>query len=77
MKNFDFLSLSNIDGIGETQIKSIKNFFSDKINLKVVISLFSIMNIKDILQSKNGKLKNKTFMFTGKLNKFSRTEANP
>ncbi len=74
-KKFDFLSLGNIDGIGETQIKSIKNFFSDKINLKVVISLFSIMNIKDILQSKNGKLKNKTFMFTGKLNKFSRAEA--
>ena len=74
-KKFDFLSLGNIDGIGETQIKSIKNFFSDKINLKIVISLFSIMNIKDILQSKNGKLKNKTFMFTGKLNKFSRAEA--
>ncbi len=74
-KKFDFLSLSNIDGIGETQIKSIKNFFSDQINLKVVKSLISMMIIKDILQSKKGKLKNKTFMFTGKLNKFSRAEA--
>ncbi len=72
---FDFLSLGNIDGIGETQIKSIKNFFSDKINLKVISNLIYIMNIKDISQSKKGKLKNKTFMFTGKLNKFSRAEA--
>ena len=74
-KKFDFFSLGNIDGIGETQIKSINNFFSDKINLKVMSNLFSIMNIKDILQSKKGKLKNKTFMFTGKLNNFSRAEA--
>ena len=33
------------------------------------------MNIKDILQNKRGKLKNKTFLFTGKLNNFSRAEA--
>ena len=31
-KNFD--DLLNIDGIGETQINSIKNFFSNKTNLK-------------------------------------------
>jgi len=74
-KNFDFSSLSNIDGIGETQIKSIKSFFSDQVNLKVISSLFSSMNIKDILQNKSGKLKNKTFLFTGKLNNFSRAEA--
>ncbi len=74
-KSSDFLSLGNIDGIGETQIKSIKNFFSDQVNLKVISNLVSTMNIKAVLQSKNGKLKNKTFMFTGKLNNFSRAEA--
>ncbi len=74
-KNFDFFSLSNIDGIGETQIKSIKNFFSNQVNLKVISSLVSKMKINDILQSKKGKLKNKTFLFTGKLNNFSRAEA--
>ena len=74
-KNFDFSSLSNIDGIGETQITSIKKFFFDQINLKVVNSLISIMNIKNVLQNKKGKLKNKTFMFTGKLSNFSRAEA--
>ncbi len=75
MKNFDFLSLSNIDGIGETQIKSIKNFFSDQINLKVISNLLSTMNIREILQIKKGKLKNKTFLFTGKLKNLSRAEA--
>ena len=74
-KNFNFTSLGNIDGIGETQIISLKKFFSDQINLKVVNYLISIMNIKNISQSKKGKLNNKTFMFTGKLANFSRAEA--
>jgi DNA ligase (NAD+) len=33
-KNFD--ELLDIDGIGETQIKSLKNFFSNKENLNVL-----------------------------------------
>ena len=74
-KNFDFTSLTNIDGIGDTQIVSLKKFFSDQINLKVVLQLSSIMNIKNVLQNKQGKLNNKTFMFTGKLANFSRAEA--
>ena len=74
-KNFNFTSLANIDGIGETQIISLKRFFSDQINLKVVNYLISIMNIKNISQSTKGKLNNKTFMFTGKLTNFSRAEA--
>ena len=74
-KNFDFTSLTNIDGIGDTQIISLKKFFSDQINLKIVLQLSSIMNIKNVLQNKQGKLNNKTFMFTGKLANFSRAEA--
>ena len=74
-KNFDFTSLTNIDGIGDTQIVSLKKFFSDQINLKVVLQLTSIMNIKNVQQNKQGKLNNKTFMFTGKLANFSRAEA--
>ena len=31
----EFNDLLNIDGIGDTQINSIKNFFSNKTNLKV------------------------------------------
>ena len=74
-KNFKFDLLSNIDGIGETQINSLKKFFSDEININVIKKLVSEMNINDIKQSKEGKLKNKTFMFTGKLKKISRAEA--
>ena len=68
--------LLNIDGIGETQINSIKNFFSNKINLGVLKELKKILNIKvKSTEKKNGLLKNKTFMLTGKLNGISRAEA--
>ena len=74
-ENFNFSLLSNIDGIGETQINSIKKFFLDQININVVQQLVYEMNIRDSKQSNEGKLKNKTFMFTGKLTKVSRAEA--
>jgi DNA ligase (NAD+) len=64
-----------IDGIGETQIVSLKNFFSNKKNLDILIELNKILDIKNQIVSKNGILKNKTFMFTGKLNGISRAEA--
>ncbi len=73
--NFDYSSLSNIDGIGETQIKSLKNFFSNTINIKEVVKLVKIMKIIPIKINKKGKLNNKTFMFTGKLKNISRAEA--
>ena len=64
-----------IDGIGETQIVSLKNFFSNKKNLDILIELNKILDIKNQIVSKNGILKNKSFMFTGKLNGISRAEA--
>ena len=68
--------LSNIDGIGETQIKSIKNFFTNKTNLNVVYELDEILSIEDNKEfEKNGPLRNKTFMLTGKLEGISRAEA--
>ena len=68
--------LLNIDGIGETQINSIKNFFSNQTNKKVLNELVKILSIKDSLEvKKNGLLKNKTFMLTGKLSGMSRAEA--
>ena len=69
-------TLSNIDGIGETQIKSIKTFFFNKINISVLENLSKIMKISNSLPSKtDGIFKNKTFMFTGKLRDISRAEA--
>ena len=67
--------LINIDGIGETQIKSLEKFFQNKTNIKVVEKLSEILKIKDREINKEGKLKNKSFMFTGKLQNISRAEA--
>ena len=65
----------NIDGIGETQVNSIKNFFSNKINIDVLNQLEIILEIKEAEEeNKYGKLKNKTFMITGKLRNISRAE---
>ena len=74
-KNFNFSSLAILDGIGETQISSLKNFFSDQINLNLFRKLILILNIRNVAQNTKGKLINKTFMFTGKLSNISRAEA--
>ena len=75
-KSKDTNMLSNIDGIGETQIKSIKNFFSNKINLEVLSELKKIIDIVNAESINSmGILKNKTFMLTGKLKGISRAEA--
>ena len=73
-KNID--NLSNIDGIGPTQIQSIKNFFLNKTNLNVLFELNKKLSITSVNQiDSNGLLKNKTFMLTGKLDGISRAEA--
>ena len=73
-KNID--KLSNIDGIGPTQIQSIKNFFLNKTNLNVLSELNKNLSITNIIAVNNdGLLKNKTFMLTGKLDTISRAEA--
>ena len=75
-KNKNFKELLNIDGIGETQINSIKNFFSNATNLKVIKELLKILNIQNAVEIKvDGLLANKSFMFTGKLDGMSRAEA--
>ena len=68
----DFL---NIDGIGETQVNSLKNFFSIKFNINILEDLKNILNVESKKINDNGILLNKTFMFTGKLNGISRAEA--
>ena len=69
-------NLSNIDGIGPTQVHSIKKFFSNKTNLNVLFELNENLIIKNLVEIDNeGLLKNKTFMLTGKLKGISRAEA--
>ncbi|ARJ48217.1 NAD-dependent DNA ligase LigA [Candidatus Pelagibacter sp. RS39] len=75
-KKSNFDDLMNIDGIGETQINSIKNFFNNETNLKVLKNLNELLEVKDVEKPKvGGPLSNKTFMFTGKLSNMSRSEA--
>ena len=75
-KNKNFNDLLNIDGIGETQLNSIKVFFNNKENLNILNELEKILIIRDaIIKDKNGLLKDKTFMLTGKLDGISRAEA--
>ena len=71
----DYEDLLNIDGIGETQVNSIKSFFSNEVNLKVLNELEKVLMVKNVIQnSEDGLLKNKTFLVTGKLNGISRAE---
>ena len=72
-KNYD--DLLNIDGIGETQINSIKSFFANKTNLNILNELKKILVIDNAVnKKKDGILKNKSFLVTGKLNGISRAE---
>ena len=74
-KQIDYDDMLNIDGIGETQVSSIKSFFSNEDNKKVLNELKNVLSIKDAVQNlDNGLFKNKTFLVTGKLNGISRAE---
>ena len=71
MKNLD-----DLDGIGETQIKSVEDFFSNKKNAEIIQKLINSLIIKDYEKKiKSGKLSNKNIMFTGGFKKMSRSEA--
>ena len=75
-KNKRYYDLLNIDGIGETQVNSIKNFFLNKTNLEVLDKLENILTVKNAeIKKQNGPLKNQNFLITGKLDGISRAEA--
>ena len=77
LKNQKYIQeLINIDGIGDTQINSLKMFFNEKVNLNVILNLSRSLDIQGFKESNSsGKLKGQVFMFTGKLNNISRAEA--
>jgi DNA ligase (NAD+) len=75
LTNNKYDELINIDGIGETQVTSIKNFFLHKTNIKVLNELGKILTINNaVYKKKIGLLKDKTFLVTGRLNGISRAE---
>ena len=67
--------LLELDGIGETQVKSLETFFSNSSNLNTVSSLIKELNVIDFKTSKSGIFYGKTIMFTGGLSRMSRAEA--
>ena len=70
------INLVDLDGIGETQVDSIDNFFSNERNTQISKNLIDELKIQNI-KAKNtkGKFSNKKIMFTGGLQNMSRSEA--
>ena len=75
IKQNNFDKFLTIDGIGETQVSSLKSFFLNQANINIIIDLKKVLDIESPNLNKNGALRNKTFMFTGKLDGMSRAEA--
>ncbi len=70
------VKLVELDGIGETQIESIDNFFSSETNTRIIKSLINKLNIKNFnIKINDGKFSNKKLMFTGGFKNISRSEA--
>ena len=68
--------LADLDGIGQTQIYSIDNFFLNQANIRIIKNLIKKLNVKNYSSQKiNGKFSNKKIMFTGGFQNMSRSEA--
>tara|TARA_B110000259_G_scaffold184546_1_gene231819 strand:- start:2458 stop:4497 length:2040 start_codon:yes stop_codon:yes gene_type:complete len=69
-------NINELDGIGLAQLKSLEEYFSSKSNSEIILSLIKHLTIEDSkILNKDGKLGNKTIMFTGGFEKISRSEA--
>ena len=70
------VNLVDLDGIGETQVYSIDNFFSNLTNTRITKDLIDKLIIKnDVVKNNYGKFSNKKLMFTGGFKNMSRSEA--
>ena len=67
--------LQNIDGIGLSQIDSLKKFFLKKQNLIIVSNLINLIDIQDYkITSRKTHLTGKSIVFTGTFKNKSRSE---
>jgi len=69
-------NIAELDGIGNAQLKSLEEFFSNNSNSKIILSIIKYLKIENSkILNKNGKLNGKTIMFTGGFERISRSEA--
>ena len=69
-------SIDELNGIGLAQLKSLEEFFHNKSNGSIILSLINYLKIENSkILNKNGKLSSKTVMFTGGFERISRSEA--
>ena len=68
-------NLKDLDVIGETQIISINNFFTNITNTKITKELIKELDIKNYTTPKLDGKPNKKLMFTGGFKNISRSEA--
>ena len=75
-KNQKYLSeLQSIDGIGNSQTESLKKFFSNDKNLKIVSELIDLLNVENYRHlNKTTPISGKSIMFTGGFEDRSRSE---
>ena len=75
-KEKKLIYLADLDGIGETQVRSIDNFFLNHTNTRITEELMNKLNVKNYsIQNIDGKFSNKKLMFTGGFKNMSRSEA--
>ncbi|MDR0483836.1 MAG: NAD-dependent DNA ligase LigA [Alphaproteobacteria bacterium] len=73
-----FAEQVNINGLGESILKDLVNYFKSQKNLEVITKLQAHITVQDYTESNinsGGILFEKTILFTGSLSKFSRNEA--
>ena len=71
-----FTALVDIDGLGDAVANSLADFFAEEHNLSVVEGLLAELNVQDAEVVESGSpVTGKTVVFTGKLEKMSRSEA--
>lgn len=70
LRKADIDELTEIDEIGPILAKSIKDYFSDKKNIKIVDDLLDEVSIKKIKKKGNLKLDGMTFVITGSLENY-------
>jgi DNA ligase (NAD+) len=76
LKNAKREEIEKIEGIGAEIAESIENFFSTEKNIRTVDELFSLgIHIKSGKKKVKQNLTGKTFVITGSLNDYSRSQA--